>query len=182
MLRVILATSQRLAVYTGGDIKCLKKGERSTLSSITQPGNFHPCSSYLEARVLVDGAPSELGHHRQCSHVHILVREEEEVDTAALGHTLSGQALIGTCLRLKQRLGGREYIVGVGMGVGLRSKDGRGPGSVHSTTWSRAPSRATPEHKANCSPSHITRCGPTSFPSKKKKKKAKEHISMSQHI
>ena len=61
--------------------------------------------SYLKASIFVDRATSELGYNRECGHIHILVREEEEIYTAALGHTLFGQGLIGTCLRLEQSLG-----------------------------------------------------------------------------
>lgn len=60
---------------------------------------------YLKASIFVDRATSELGYNRECGHIHILVREEEKVDTATLGHTIFGQALIGTCLRLEQSLG-----------------------------------------------------------------------------
>lgn len=60
---------------------------------------------YLKASVFIDRATSELGYNRERGHIHILVREEEEVYAAALGHTLFGQGLIGTCLRLEQSLG-----------------------------------------------------------------------------
>lgn len=60
---------------------------------------------YLKASIFVDRATSELGYNRERGHIHILVREEEEIYTAALGHTLFGQGLIGTCLRLEQSLG-----------------------------------------------------------------------------
>lgn len=56
---------------------------------------------YLKTSIFVDRSTSELGYNRECGHIHILVREEEEVYTATLGHTLFGQALIGTCLRLE---------------------------------------------------------------------------------
>ena len=45
---------------------------------------------------MLQRATSELGYNREGGHVHILVREEEEVYAAALGHTLFGQGLIGT--------------------------------------------------------------------------------------
>jgi hypothetical protein len=45
---------------------------------------------YLKASIFVDRTTSELGHNREGGHIHILVREEEEVYTAALGHTLFG--------------------------------------------------------------------------------------------
>ena len=60
---------------------------------------------YLKASIFVDRTTSELGHNRERGHIHILVREKEEVYTATLGHTLFGQGLISTCLRLKQSLG-----------------------------------------------------------------------------
>lgn len=40
-----------------------------------------------------------------------MVREEEEVHTAALSYTVFGQSLIGTCLRLEQSLEGNRRNV-----------------------------------------------------------------------
>lgn len=77
---------------------------RQTFPVLLLPATQSPML-YLKASIFVDRATSELGNNTECGHIHILVREEEEVYTAALGHTLFGQGLIGTCLRLEQSLG-----------------------------------------------------------------------------
>lgn len=70
---------------------------------MTLPVLFHV--PYLKASIFVDRATGELGYNRKRRHINILVREEEEVYTATLGHTLFGQGLVSACLRLEQSLG-----------------------------------------------------------------------------
>lgn len=91
-----LLMSQQLRSYSIG---------KQSSQDLMPPATQNP-TPYLKASIFVDRATSELGHNRQCGHIHVLVREEKEVYTAALGHTLFGQSLIGTCLGLEQSLGG----------------------------------------------------------------------------
>lgn len=58
----------------------------------------------LEVAVFVHRAAGVRGHESHGGQVHILAREDEEVHAAALRHTLFGQLLIHSFLRLEQGL------------------------------------------------------------------------------
>lgn len=61
-------------------------------------------SSHLEVGVFIDRTSSGDRNHPQCGNVHILVGEEEEIHTTALGYAVLSQGVVETHLRLKQRL------------------------------------------------------------------------------
>lgn len=73
--------------------------QMAALTHSDRSGGLH-----LEVVVLVDGAASVRGHVSHGGQVYILAGEEEEVHAAALCHTLFGQLLVHSFLRLEQGL------------------------------------------------------------------------------